>query len=257
MVFKNIILAIRTPSAFLLHNYIMMPVRIKKWITPFLIIACQVSSGFAFSPNGDSLRLDINDAYFSGSYVEIPVTIFSFGNVFAVDFAFRYDFNRLVFDDVVNAMPGLQYLYYQNPIDSIWRFTSYLPNGFQFGTSVCHLRFLTLSNEACAYDFTVPEGYINGDSCVMEIQGCMDNLGLTNLDVKDLTIPYPNPFSDQLFLESKTEKLVHIFDCNGVLILKTKSGEPIHTGSWPVGMYYVKIFDRQFHHSFKMLKQSP
>ncbi|MFM7902781.1 MAG: hypothetical protein ACKPAD_12455, partial [Bacteroidota bacterium] len=59
------------------------------WSFLCCFLAFQINNGVCSSNNGDTLRLDINASYFVGSYVEIPVTFSSVGNVFAVDMAFR------------------------------------------------------------------------------------------------------------------------------------------------------------------------
>jgi len=231
-----------------------MSFQLNKWSLFCCLLAFQINNGFCSSINGDTLRLDINSSYFSGSYVEIPVTFSSVGNVYSVDMAFRFNTNRLMFDDVVNPSPGLQYLYYLNPNDSVWRFTSYNPSGLLTGPPICHLRFLSLSNEACAYDFDSQEGYINGDSCNIEIQGCMDNVGFGEWDNNDHGVIFPNPFSEELNILTPPGATVHVYGYNGVLLIKSISILHINAQTWPDGLYIVRIDDGEEVRLFKALK---
>ena len=222
-----------------------MSFQLYKWSIFCCLLAFQINNGLCSSINGDTLRLDINSSYFSGSYVEIPVTFSSAGSVFAVDMAFRFDANRLIFDDVVNPAPGLQYLFYLNPNDSVWRFTSYDPSGLITGTPICHLRFFSLSNEACAYDFGSQEGYINGDSCNIEIQGCMDNVGFGDVSEGLQIHVYPNPFTNGLYVESPSDTQIEIFDFHGRLICENYTNTWIETTNWAYGGYFVKVIDKK------------
>ena len=117
-----------------------MPSILSKSFFFCILYAIQFNIGYC-STGTDTLRLNINSSFFSGTYVEIPVMFSSGGNVFSVDMALRFDSNRLIFDDVVNPASGLQYLYYLNPNDSIWRFTSFHPLGLQAGNPILYLRF--------------------------------------------------------------------------------------------------------------------
>lgn len=177
--------------------------------------------------------------------------------VFALDLAVRFNSNRITFQGVTGVSNGLQYLYYLNPNDSIWRFTSYNPTGIQSGNVVFNLRFATLNNEVCAYDFTNEEAFVNGDSSVFEILGCMDNLGVPHQDDPNIALLYPNPFTDQLNIESNIKGVVKIFDSLGVLVQERFNNGPINTVSWPVGVYYVRIFGNRNNLTVKAVKALP
>ncbi|MFZ9942849.1 MAG: T9SS type A sorting domain-containing protein [Bacteroidia bacterium] len=175
-----------------------------------------------------------------GQYVEIPVSFTAQGPVFSLDLAFRFDSNRLQFDHLTGISSGLQYLFYLNPLDSIWRLTSFHPNGLAPNTPVFNLRFFTSNNEACAYDFSEEEGYLNGDSSAITINGCMNNTGLESaLDHKPLKA-YPNPFSNELYFDGIHAGEILVFSTNGSLMAKGFSPSKVETSKWPSGMYFVR-----------------
>lgn len=230
-----------------------MPSILSKWSLFCFLYAVQCNIGYCSTGN-DTLRLNINSSFFSGTYVEIPVILSSSGNVFSVDMAFKFDYNRLIFDDVVNPHSGLQYLYYLNPIDSIWRFTSYHPFGLQAGNPIFYLRFLTLSNEACAYDFSSEEGYINGDSCNIDILGCMDNVGgIENPEGISFTT-FPNPFIEQLEIVADHRTSFSICDTKGRVYFEGQGTRTIMTSDWPDGIYLIKSSVSEFYLTRKLLK---
>ena len=224
------------------------------WVFFSLLLSVHTSTAQAYYSSSDTIRIDINQSYFDGSDVEVPVTIHGSSVIYAVDLAIRFNGIRIQFDSLTNVLNGLQYLYYSNPNDSIWRITSYHPLGIQPGSTVFNLRFITFNNEVCVYDFSDQEAFINGDSSAIEIIGCMDNLGLPNQEFSKLARVYPNPFSDQLFIEPYTSRFVQIFDYRGTLLMQTGTQSSIDTRLWPAGIYFVSFLDNQRRYSYKLLK---
>ena len=207
--------------------------------------------------SADTILLDVNQSFFDGSDVEVPVFIQSSSTVYAVDMAIRFNTVRIVFDSLTNVLNGLQYLYYLNPIDSVWRITSYHPNGIQSNSIVFNLRFATTSNEVCAYDFSDAEAFVNGDSSACHIMGCLDNLSIQTLDAIDIAKVFPNPFHNQLFFASDDFFMVQVYDSRGELFMAASNPKSIDTGLWKTGLYYVRIISRGTQYTYKMLKLFP
>lgn len=204
--------------------------------------------------SGDTVKLDVNQSYFDGSDVEVPVIINSSATVFSVDMAIRFNTNRITFDSLTNIISGLQYLYYLNPNDSIWRVTSYLPSGITPGSTVFNLRFSTADNEVCAYDFSDQQAFINGDSSVIQTIGCMDNLGIVQLDQSASTYAYPNPFIDQLQTVADHNTDFWITDINGRVYFEGHGTRMVLTSGWPDGIYFLKFNRDEFNLTIKLLK---
>lgn len=207
--------------------------------------------------SGDTVKLDINQSYFDGSDVEVPVIINSSATVFAVDMAIRFNTNRITFDSLTNIINGLQYLYYLNPNDSIWRVTSYLPSGITPGSTVFNLRFSTADNEVCAYDFSDQQAFINGDSSVFQTIGCMDNLGIVQLGQSASTYAYPNPFYDRFYINAGSKGDVQVLDFQGRVILNKVDSGIIDASAWAAGTYFIRIVGRYPSRPFKIVKALP
>ncbi|MFM8916608.1 MAG: T9SS type A sorting domain-containing protein, partial [Bacteroidota bacterium] len=98
---------------------------------------------------------------------------------------------------------------------------------------------------ACAYDFDSQEGYINGDSCSIEIQGCMDNVGVDEMK-DDLKVHvFPNPFSNNVFVQSPIDFRIEIFDIHGRLISENHTNSWIESENWINGVYFLKVFGKK------------
>jgi len=204
--------------------------------------------------SGDSLFVRINQSYFDGQHIEIPVVFAAQGPVISLDLAFRFDVNRLQFDNVTNTVSGLQYLFYLNPVDSVWRLTSYHPAGLLPSTPVFNLRFLALNNEACAYDFSDQEGFLNGDSCYTQVIGCMNNTGFGEQDeTKDVGF-FPNPFSSHLNITAPEGTTLRVYGANGQLVATSTAPAYLNALMWPDGVYFLHVVDRLNVRMFKLLK---
>jgi hypothetical protein len=206
------------------------------------------------SINTDSLFVKIHDAYFVGQYVEIPVSFSAQGPVFSLDLAFRFDFNRLQFDNLTGIYPGLQYLFYLNPLDSIWRLTSFHPSGLAPNAPVFNLRFFTSNNEACAYDFSDQEGFLNGDSCYSQVNGCLNNTGIEEANEMDDISFFPNPFFNELNITAPVGASVHVYRANGQLVESSVGPAYVNTIRWPDGLYFIHVVHHAKVRVFKLLK---
>jgi hypothetical protein len=222
-----------------------------------LLSVVKTSTAQHFVSSTDTIKLDLNQSFFDGSDVEIPISIQSSSTIYSIDLALRFNTARIVFDSLTNVLNGLQYLYFLNPIDSIWRITSYHPNGIQPGSIAFNLRFATTSNEVCAYDFTDAEAFVNGDSSACQITGCMNNLSIQSIDAVDITKVFPNPFINQLFISSDSPVLVQVYDTRGKLVFEAVNPKTIDTGSWHTGMYYLNVFGYSSKQAYKLLKLLP
>lgn len=203
---------------------------------------------------GDTISVALSNAYFVGSYVEIPVYFSSQGSVNALDLALRFDANRLQFDDIISPAPGLQYLYHTNPQDSVWRLTSYCPNAIDPLLPVFYLRLLTLDNEACAFDFSEEEGYLNGDACVITVLGCLSNTGWAEIHVGAGMAAYPNPFQNELHVKCPNGMRVMVMDMLGNMVEEALGPVTFNTDFWRGGIYTVIMIGGQSRITIRAVK---
>jgi hypothetical protein len=104
------------------------------------------------------------------------------------------------------------------------------------------LRFATTSNEVCAYDLTDAEAFVNGDSSVINILGCMDNLGISSANYTSPIRVYPNPFSNYLVIDNPNELFFQVLDSTGRLIFGDFFNTTLNTNNWAQGTYFIRVF---------------
>ena len=215
----------------------------------FRIIFCVLTSlcintitGFSTSvSSSDSITLNTVGAVYSGAFVEIPVFLSSQSVTHSLDFAFRYDESRLTFDTVLVLIPGLQHLYFINPDDSVFRFTSNSLNPVSTGTPFVIVRFLTAAYEICDYDIFQRGAWINGDAAGLYTTGCLAS-GINQLNINPLSVKiYPNPASTQLCIDHPAKAFTEILSLDGVVLKKLVSPGCLDVNGLPVGSYLLRL----------------
>lgn len=193
----------------------------------------------------DTVFLDLSASTLAGNIIEFPVNISSDDYVYAVDFALKYSNQNVEFDTIINTTPGLNYLYYLNPNDSVLRFTSYRLGQIQNGTDVVKLKFTSLNGIICNSDFSYLTGYLNGDQCSIVSDSCsqVPNFVLEPLRYPSINI-YPNPANYSFNIKTTGVSYLEIYDSRLNLILEKNLEESItaiDVSDYRAGVYFLKL----------------
>ncbi|MFM1744767.1 MAG: Secretion system C-terminal sorting domain [Bacteroidota bacterium] len=194
----------------------------------------------------DTVYLDMSQAQYIGNQVLIPAFFNANDQVFAFDFAFRYDHTRLEYDTILTTAAGATLLTnsYLNPNDSIVRFTSSQFSAIPNAQPIALVRFNLIGASALdTTDLFNLVGYLNGDPCSERIipPGITS---LSELVLADFVKVFPNPVSDELKVQVKVKAQLGIFDIKGnrlADVFDMQSGQElsIATQSWPAGRYML------------------
>jgi subtilisin family serine protease len=89
----------------------------------------------------------------------------------------------------------------------------------------------------------------------------LNTVSVTSNDIKQMVTLYPNPVSNQLFIEVESEELVdvsyQIFDVTGKVIKTAalKASQQIDVSNWSNGVYFVRINGKDENRTLKFIKQ--
>lgn len=229
----------------------------------------QIGSGFSTPFNTvlvplpidslDTVYFDMSQAQYIGNQVLVPAWFDANDQVFAFDFAFRYDHTRLEYDTILTTAAGSSLLTnsYLNPNDSIVRFTSSQFSAIPNAQPIALVRFNLIGITALdTSDLFNLVGYLNGDPCSERIIPP----GITSLPESALfpsITLFPNPVSDEVIVLSSESTQLEIFDIKGNRFtdgLSVQAGQElkIQTRSWPSGNYLV-VFSNGPHRSIQRL----
>lgn len=193
----------------------------------------------------DTIFLDLPASTLVGNSIEFPVNFSSDDYVYAVDFALKYNNQNVEFDTIINITPGLNYLYYLNPNDSVLRFTSYRLGQIQNGSNVVKLRFTSPNGIICYTDFTILTGYLNGDQCSIVSDSCSQiPNSIDSPSNSPLISIFPNPANNALNIKSPPFSYLEIFDSRLNLILEMNlddSLSSIDVSDFGAGIYFLKF----------------
>lgn len=201
----------------------------------------------------DTVYLDMSQAQYIGTQVLVPAFFNSDDQVFAFDFALRYDYNRLDYDTILTTVAGASLLSnsYLNPNDSTVRFTSSQITAIPNNQQIALVRFNLIGTSALdTSDLFNLVGYLNGDPCAEKIiPPGVTSLSENNL-LKSITV-FPNPISDQVFIRSEEKVQLEIFDVNGNSIelglsINAAQEHIVSTVGWPSGNYLM-VFSKGHH----------
>lgn len=192
----------------------------------------------------DTVKFGIATGTINGVLMDVPVSISCQDTIYALDFSFRYNAGHVELDSVLNLTTGLQYLYYFNPQDSVFRFTSNRLTPYPCDSPVVVLRFESFNGQLCSYDLDSIITYINGDVCSHTLSGCLIS-SLPPSPVKSFSA-YPNPANNELHITAPPKTSFIMMNDRGQPItekmLIPESGElTIFVISFPPGLYLLMM----------------
>jgi len=142
-------------------------------------------SGVPVSPqvnsinSADTVVFDLSHVTCSGSFALVPVYILSDDNVWALDFSFRFNLNKMTYHSLVNYTSYLSAAENFNSLDSLLRFSS---NSFQQidnNTVLVAIKFQLTSGRINSSDFSSMHVYLNGDPCSVKVIEALPGANVT------------------------------------------------------------------------------
>jgi len=79
------------------------------------------------------------------------------------------------------------------------------------------------------------------------------NTGIDETTVQNKFKIYPNPTSDKIYIDSKEEVTIQLYNIQGVL-LKSKHAKELDLIEFATGMYILHLYDGKHHQSIKIIK---
>lgn len=208
----------------------------------------------------DTVYLDMSQAQFIGNQVLVPAWFDSDDQVFAFDFAFRYDHTHLEYDTILTTAAGASLLTnsYLNPNDSIVRFTSSQFTPLPNAQPIALVRFNLIGTSTLdTSDLFNLVGYLNGDQCSERIipPGVTS---LLEIGFSTTVKLIPNPASDNVIILSSENAQLDIFDMMGSLAvdrLSVKANQElkIPTNNWPAGKYLMVFSNGLNRRTYKLV----
>jgi len=196
---------------------------------------------------GDTVIFDMGFSYQVASEVEVPVYFHSPGIIHSLDFQLQFNYQKMELDTVIILCPNLNFLYYLNPQDSVFRFTSYNFNQLASDSILIKLRFHVFNGPACSGDLFNLISWLNGNICTSEIINCVISGNQEHSD-NFFTEIYPNPATDYVCIRTLFSQLI-IIDSLGRLIFERSISDPeesviLNTSEYKSGIYTVLFLNR-------------
>ncbi len=205
---------------------------------------------FSTINNLDSVVFDLSLAVDTLNYVYFPVSILSDDSIYSLDFSFKYNNTKLIFDSIIDMTNYIQFLSYYNGADSTVRFTCNSLQRYTNDTALVWVRFITLGGPIIDSDLNTIDVYLNGMPCSLKfISSLIDETAeLKNSPAK--IIYYLNAVQDIMNIHSNQKASVLIYDLNGKLVYGNSEMIPgnleIATGKMENGIYFLIIRSNLF-----------
>ena len=139
---------------------------------------------------------------------DVPVSVASYDDVRAIDFALQFNESKLAFHSVIensNSASMISLANY-NKNDKTLRFAASSLENFEKNKALVTVRFSMLSSSVNGSDdLTLGEAYLNGAR--------VKTAAIAPLDM-DVNV-YPNPANHTLYIESPEQAKVQLFDMQG------------------------------------------
>lgn len=201
----------------------------------------------------DTIVFDLSKVTYADEYASVPVYILSDDTVNAVDFSFRFNEGNLYYDSTITLAANLSALYFFNPSDNTYRFTSNSFIPIESNKTLLQIRFIMLFGKREIYpaDFNTIKGYLNGDLCsVKVINGILTGVRQAALN-KETSSIYPNPASTLLVVDVAEKSTIQLFDIHGKQVIaptvvSANQKHEISTENIANGIFLMKITSENF-----------
>lgn len=209
-----------------------------------------VGSGGSFKTEStDKVILDLSKAVYSNGIVEIPVTVSSADEINSIDFATKFDENKLAYSSASALSGNLIVLDNLNATDKTLRVTSNSLTTVDKTQSQMIVRFATSATQIDATDFNSTEAYLNGNPVSFEIGNSVS--GIKNLADEVAISVYPNPATNVLAVRVSANANVQLMDVTGKQVIaqttvNANEKQEINTESIASGVYLLKVSNNSF-----------
>ncbi|HEX5001267.1 MAG TPA: Ig-like domain-containing protein [Bacteroidia bacterium] len=213
------------------------------------ILLGDVNGNFATNSTGGPFRLsndkkvvfDLSKAIYGNGYVEVPVVAISNENVNALDFAVKFNENKMSFAGANATANGMESLVNYNNADHTVRFTSYSLQNYDLSVSPVSVRFNTTATEITKEDLMNATAYLNGEEVSVEIIGSRVSGAEAMVNV------FPNPASDMINVITSENANMQLMDANGRVVMAQDNMNAYQkyefkTSGLAKGIYLMKIF---------------
>ena len=199
--------------------------------------------------NTDQIVFDFSKANVDGNSVEIPVSIVSSELIRGLDFALKFNEEKLTFNEVVSTSSNIDGYSFFDTNDKTLRYTSDNMSNFDLNTKVVSVRFDLSKGSINVNDITSTMGMLNGKQVnvvlknaagVSEIKGATTNVNI-----------FPNPTTGLLNIVASENSTVEITDLTGKQVLfqtalNANVKQEFNVSDFANGMYIVKVYNENF-----------
>lgn len=210
-----------------------------------------------FIGTGDSVFFDLAAAYQLSSHIEIPVFIRSSSIVNSLDFAIKYDEQRLILESLTVPNSSIQYLFNYNQQDSTLRFTSNSLTPLPNDSILLILGFETFFTPLCSNEFQNVYAWLNGDQCSQYISNCVIS-EINEISEKPFVEIKPNPSSDFLTISSAVDGIFKLINSSGMEVIsqlnfETTKSFQVDVSEMKSGIYFYSFISKNLYASGKVI----
>ena len=207
----------------------------------------------------DTVVFDLSKATLVGNKLSFPVSILSDDTVNALDFSFKYNHAKLIYDSITDLTTYMQPLAFYNSNDSTVRFTSNSFQRYQNDTALLTIHFTVLSGQFAATDLNTPKAYLNGNVCTLSLSNLISTGIHAAKTMATQILVFPNPTTGEFQITGLPAAYeLSISNEMGELILNEKINqeilnilpESIHLKS---GIYFLKVEGKKFSETKKIV----
>jgi len=199
----------------------------------------------------DTVFFDLNKAnILNDKYIDVPVYIKSDDDIFSLDFSFKFNNGRLLYDTILDHTGYIQFTEYLNPVDATVRFTSNSFTKYKKDTfKIVSVRFSFSSIKIESTDLNSIMVYLNGESCSVKVIG-MKNTTPNSFDIieedRELVRLFPNPVKDAITFSTEQKCTIEIYGLNCSYSLASFTLWPdqnytIPVSHLPQGIYFARV----------------
>lgn len=120
---------------------------------------------FLIIDNSDTVVFDFSQAICTPLYVQVPVFYLSDDDIYALDFALKFNPSEFTYNSTISHKPYLNNSTNYNPVDSTLRFSTFSMTVMDNNTPLISVRFNVTSGMISLSSFSTIQTWLNGDVC--------------------------------------------------------------------------------------------
>lgn len=189
---------------------------------------------------------DLANAKVVGNKVEVPVSIVSAENVRSLDFAFKFNENKLAFDAVVASNETTDGIAHFNTNDRTLRYSADNVKSFELDKQVATVSFEISGDQIEEKDIKSTFAMVNGKQAKISF-----NKAAAIAAVQSEITVYPNPANSKLNVVAHEAASIQILDMTGKNVvysgeLAANEKQEINVSDFANGIYLVRVFNNNF-----------